>query len=82
MDPAELFPRQVYREFEGGAVFTAERNGFFYVVIDEETMRDFLSEELEGWELVKVLEFTTDPERAKYLWFTPISTDGSVKAFR
>jgi len=67
----DSFPgRVLLRGFEGGAVYTAERAGKFYVIQDEGTMADLLSEEdladLAG-ELVKVLEFDAPAERATYI---------------
>jgi len=56
--------------FEGGSVFTAERDGKFYIIQDESTMADFLSEEdLRDLadSLVKVLEFDTAAEREAYV---------------
>jgi hypothetical protein len=56
--------------FEGGAVYTAEREDKFYIIQDESTMAGLLSEEdLEGMrdDLVKVLEFDTLPEREAYI---------------
>ncbi len=63
---ANDFPNRVLlRGFEGGAVYTAEQAGKFYVILDESTMADLLSEEdLAGMNLVTVLEFTEESERA------------------
>jgi hypothetical protein len=65
----EDFPdRVLLRGFEGGAVYTAERGGRFYVIQDEGSMAGLLSEEdLEGVELVKVMEFGTEEERGEDL---------------
>lgn len=68
MNPEDLLPRKRYAGFEGGAVYTAERDGHFYVILDEDAMRSLLSEEdLEGLVLTKALEFETVEERAAYL---------------
>jgi hypothetical protein len=67
--PAEaLAPRRLLAALEGGSIYAAESLGSFYLVIDESTMADLLSErELEGLDLVKVLEFESSDERAVYL---------------
>ncbi len=56
--------------FEGGAVYTAERQGKFYIIQDESTMAGLLSEEdLHDLadSLVRVLEFDTPVEREAYI---------------
>lgn len=64
----DLFPRKLYRGFEGGAVYTAEKEGRLFVVIDEGTLRSVLPpEELEDIRLQRVLEFDTESERTQYL---------------
>jgi uncharacterized protein (UPF0216 family) len=65
----EEFPdRVLLRGFEGGAVYTADRGGKFYLILDESSMAGLLDEEdLAGLELVKVLEFDTAAERAAYI---------------
>jgi len=35
LDPKELKPWTVYRLFEGGGVYTAERDGLYFVIVDE-----------------------------------------------
>ena len=65
----QQFPdhRCVYH-FEGGVVYVAERDGHFYVILDESTMADLLDEgDAEGLDVVKVLEFDTDADREAYL---------------
>jgi hypothetical protein len=60
----------VLARFEGGAVYTAQRGGKFYVIQDESAMADLLSErDLKGLrdDLVKVLEFDTSSERQAYI---------------
>lgn len=66
---ADEFPdRKRVAAFEGGAVYTAERDGRYYVVIDEGTMADLLSEEdAAGLEFVRTLEFAAVAERTAYL---------------
>jgi catechol 2,3-dioxygenase-like lactoylglutathione lyase family enzyme len=66
---AEDFPeRNLVAGFEGGAIYTADRDGRFYAIVDEGTMADFLSEEdLAGLELVQTWEFATAEERAAWL---------------
>lgn len=54
--------------FEGGAVYTAENDNRFFVILDESAMAGLLDEEdLEGMELVKVHEFETERQRDAYL---------------
>ena len=65
------FPEsRLLASFEGGAVYTAERDGKFYIIQDESTMAEFLSEEdlrdLAG-SLVKVFEFDTVAERRAHI---------------
>jgi hypothetical protein len=52
---------------EGGAIYTAERQGKFYLVQDESSMADLLDEQdrrdIARW-LLKVLEFDTAAERS------------------
>ena len=54
--------------FEGGAVYTAEKNGMFYVITDESTMAEFLDEnDLIDLSLTSALEFDSATERNVYL---------------
>lgn len=54
--------------FEGGAVYTAEHNGRFFVVVDESTTLDMLSpEDCEGLSPVQVFEFDSTGERECYI---------------
>jgi hypothetical protein len=67
-EPDEFPNRVLLRRFEGGAVYTAERAGKFYLIKDESSMAGLLDEEdLAGLELVKVVEFDTVSERNKYI---------------
>lgn len=55
--------------FEGGAIYKAQKDNKFYLIIDEGTMADFLDEDdkdLLG-QLVKVIEFETEDELNNYL---------------
>lgn len=68
MKPDDFADRVLLRGFEGGAVYTAERAGKFYVIQDEGTMANLLSDEdLAGLELGKVWEFDTVYERDTYI---------------
>jgi len=68
MTPDDFPDRVLLRGFEGGAVFTAERRGKFYVIQDEGTMASLLNEEdLAGLELVKAFEFAALSERDAYI---------------
>lgn len=63
----------MYMCCEGGAVFTAEKDGIFYVITDESSMASLLSEEDKediigiGNSLTSALEFYSAEERAAYL---------------
>jgi hypothetical protein len=60
--------RQLYRGFEGGAVYTAEKDGKFLVITDESSLADLLSEDdLKDMNLVNTVEFSSESERAEYL---------------
>lgn len=68
MMDADFPNKTLLKGFEGGAVYTAERDDKFYVVTDEGTMLDFLNEEdREGFEPVNVREFETAEARAAYI---------------
>lgn len=60
--------KQLLAGFEGGAVYSAEHAGRFYLTIDESAMASLLdAEDMEGLELIKSLEFETVSERAEYI---------------
>ncbi len=60
--------RVLYLCFEGGAVYTSEKAGKLLVILDEGTMADILpADELEGIDLVKIIEFASESERSAYL---------------
>jgi len=62
------FPdKTLLKGFEGGAVFSAEKEGKFYLILDESTMASILDEEDLPDELVKTIEFDTVEERDKYI---------------
>ncbi|MDO6566389.1 hypothetical protein Q4561_04915 [Alteromonas sp. 1_MG-2023] len=68
MNEDPLTNKTLYKGFEGGAVYTAESNSEFLVVIDESALSDILSEEdLDDLELTKTFRFKTEIERLKYL---------------
>lgn len=68
MTPEELRPWTPYRGFEGGSVHTAEREGRFFVIIDESAMADMLDEDdLADMQLTKAIEFDSPEARAEYL---------------
>jgi hypothetical protein len=55
------------RGFEGGSVYTAERDGRFFLITDERSMAAFLDEEdLEDMALTHVYEFDSEAARQKY----------------
>jgi len=70
MTTNDFSDRVLLRGFEGGAIYTAERAGRFYVIEDEGTMADLLSDDdltdLAG-ELITVWEFDTPAARAAYI---------------
>ena len=54
--------------FEGGAVYTAERNGLYWVIIDESAALDMLdAEDREGIGAVKELPFPSAAARDQYI---------------
>ena len=62
------FPdKTLFKGFEGGAVFSAEKEGKFYLILDESTMASILDEEDLPDELVKIIEFDTVEERNDYI---------------
>ena len=74
---------RVVAEFEGGRVLAAERGGKFYLIQDESSLADLLSEEdlndLRN-ELVKVVEFNSPGERDAFSqargWATEVRRRG------
>ncbi len=70
LTPKDFLDRKRVASIEGGALYTADLGGKFYVIQDETTMAQLLSEEdaidLES-ELIKVWEFDTPADRARYL---------------
>jgi hypothetical protein len=74
---------RVVAAFEGGCVLAAERGGKFYLIQDESTLADLLSEEdLDDFahELVKVFEFDSAGERDAFSqargWATEVGRRG------
>lgn len=70
LTPDNFPDRVLLKGFFGGAVYTADRAGKFYVIEDEGTMEAFLSEEDLAEvrdDLVKILEFDTFADRATYI---------------
>jgi len=66
----ELYPdAKMIGEFEGGAIYKAEKNDKYYLIIDEGTMADFLDEDDKDLlnQLVKIIEFETEEELNNYL---------------
>ncbi len=60
--------RVLYRGSEGGSIYTSENDGKFLVIIDESSMSALLPvDDLEGTELVDVVEFGSESERSEYL---------------
>tara|TARA_B100002003_G_scaffold198348_1_gene188990 strand:- start:784 stop:1035 length:252 start_codon:yes stop_codon:yes gene_type:complete len=53
--------------FEGGSVYSSEKNGKHYLILDESTMAAILDEEDLPDCLVKIIEFDTIEERDKYI---------------
>jgi hypothetical protein len=59
---------KLYRGFEGGAVYTSEKDGKFLVTTNESALANLLSEdELKDIDLVKTIEFSSQSEREEYL---------------
>ncbi|KKO47713.1 hypothetical protein VT06_15465 [Arsukibacterium sp. MJ3] len=58
----------LFMRVEGGAIYTQEKDSKFLVVTDESAIADLLEpEDLDGIELVKVIEFDTKQARSDYL---------------
>jgi hypothetical protein len=77
---------RVVAAFEGGCVLAAERGGKFYLIQDESTLANFLSEEdLVDFahELVKVFEFDSAGEREAFSqargWVTEVRRRGRME---
>ena len=65
-DPETLQPWTPYRLSECGGVYTAEKDGMFYVISDESALAEMLPDEDLG-PLVSVKTFETESKRAEYL---------------
>jgi len=68
-DKAEsLKPWTLLRDFEGGAVYTADRDSKFYVIVSQAALVDLLSDEdAVGMEPLVVYEFSSDKDRRDFL---------------
>lgn len=63
----EHFPEpRLFKEFEGGELLLAEKDGLYYVIEDEGTLADFLMSG-EGDGLVTIYEFDSEEEREQYI---------------
>jgi hypothetical protein len=57
-----------FKGFEGGGVYKAELHNKPFLIIDERTLADLLTEEdAEGLTFVKVIEFADEDERESYI---------------
>lgn len=57
-----------YRGFEGGAVYTAELEGKFLIIVDQVSLVDMLDEDdREGIDTENIYTFFTEQERLEYL---------------
>jgi hypothetical protein len=73
-------PRRLIRKFEGGAIYEAEKNDRFLVIVDEGSLLDFLSEEDRlGCNPITVHDFKTVAERRDFLiergWVPKMTTE-------
>lgn len=60
--------RTLYKLVEGGAIYTSEIDGKFLIIIDENCLANLLdADELEGLELLRTIEFTSEAGRSDYL---------------
>ena len=65
---SDLEGMALFKSFEGGAVYTLLKDAKFLVVIDESSIANILPpEELEGIDLIKVIEFDSEQARSDYL---------------
>ena len=67
--PVSVFPSAtLLAAFEGGAVYTADQDGQFLLIINQVALLDLLdAEDREGAEAMKVLHFNTSSSRDKYI---------------
>ena len=67
LTPEDFPDMRLLRGFEGGAVYTAEREGRFYLITDEGTMADLLDDEdRKGMTFTSVREFESEAKRQAY----------------
>jgi hypothetical protein len=53
--------------FEGGAIYTADEDGKFFLIINQTALLDLLNEDdREGLQPIEVLEFSSNIERQQY----------------
>lgn len=53
--------------FEGGAIYIADEDGKFFLIINQTALLDLLNEDdREGLQPIKVLEFSSSIERQQY----------------
>ena len=67
IDDDDFPDKTLLKGFEGGAVYLAEKEGKFYLILDESTMASILDAEDLPDELVKIIEFDTVEERDAYI---------------
>jgi len=53
--------------FEGGSVYTSEKNGKYYLILDESSMVAILDEEDLPECLIKIIEFDSLDQRVDYV---------------
>jgi hypothetical protein len=69
--------RDLLLGLEGGAIWIAEKEGRYYLIVDERSMADFLTtgedDDLLN-EIVKIYEFDSDQDRQRFIqeqgWFS------------
>lgn len=59
--------QQLFARFEGGAIYTAEADGQFLVLVNEAAVADFLEDSHDSQALAKPMTFSSNDERADYL---------------
>ena len=53
--------------FEGGAIYFADEDGKFFLIINETALLDFLNDDdRDGFQPITVMEFSTSTERQHY----------------
>ena len=59
---------KIVAKFEGGTVYTENRDGKFILIINQTALLDMLNEEdSDGMEPIQEIEFTSEDSRCEYI---------------